>query len=115
MNFQGTVIKGNGEAGVQYHLPTANIFVEALGEGVFFGRTNYQHEWFPSLICIRNSGKNKILETHLFGFEGDLYHQHIEVQVDGKIRNLTPFISHDDMRKQIVIDIAVAKQRLGIA
>lgn len=114
MKYKGEVIHGLGEAGVTYALPTANIYVENAPVGVFVGKTNYLNSWYPSLICIRAPGERQVLEAHLFDFEGDIYHETIEVDVGQRIRHLAPFTTVEEMRALIEKDVQTARRLLDL-
>lgn len=114
MKYTGEVIHGLGEAGVTYALPTANIYVEGAPEGIFVGQTKYLNSWYPSLICIRVPGDRQVLESHLFDFEGDIYHETIEVDVGQRIRPLVPFTTVEDMHALIEKDVQTARRLLDL-
>src|SRR5690606_32338662 len=85
MEFVGIVSRGNGEAGSEYGIPTANILIDHAEEGVFIGYTEIKDRSLPALLCIRPnvvppefahehpSYKNQILETHIIDFSEDIY------------------------------------------
>ena len=54
-----------------------------------------------------------MLETHLFGFSGDLYDQTAEVTPLQKLRDERKFSSLDDLKAQIEIDAAQARAMLA--
>lgn len=116
MLYTGTVIKGAGEAGEVYNLPTANLFVKDLHmPGIYAGRTFYGKKSWPSLIYVReNKDGQNLVETHLFGFIGDLYGQEISIDLIEKIRDLETFSSVEQMRGLILDDVKEAHLKLHL-
>ena len=53
------------------------------------------------------------LETHLFDFDGDLYHQHLRVQLIDFLRPERKFASFDELKDQIVKDAETARAVLA--
>jgi riboflavin kinase/FMN adenylyltransferase len=53
------------------------------------------------------------LETHLFDFDGDLYHQHLRVQLIDFLRPERKFASFDELKDQIVKDAKTARAVLA--
>ena len=112
MIIRGEVIRG-AQLGRKMGFPTANIDAEALTNienGVYASKVRFaSHEYNAmSNIGMRPSvdGKTRLLETHLFGFEGDLYGQEIEVHLLRKIRDERRFSSIDELREQLQRDAA---------
>ena len=112
MIIRGEVIRG-AQRGRKMGCPTANIDAEALTNienGVYASKVRFSsHEYNAmSNIGMRPSvdGKTRLLETHLFGFEGDLYGREIEVHLLRKIRDERRFSSIDELREQLQRDAA---------
>lgn len=57
-------------------------------------------------------GDKVVLETHLFDFNRDIYGKYVEVHFKKKIRDEMRFLSLDELRAQIVKDVAEAKKIL---
>ena len=53
-----------------------------------------------------------MLEAHLFGFDGDLYGQRIEVEFVAKLRDEEKFADLDALRAQMDRDAAEARRIL---
>jgi riboflavin kinase/FMN adenylyltransferase len=51
-------------------------------------------------------GQRLTVETHLPGFEGDLYGAHMEVRFRHRLRGEAKFASVDELRDQIAKDVA---------
>ena len=59
------------------------------------------------------AGRDWLLETHLFDFDGDLYGQHLRVEFEGFIRHEEHFDSLDAMTEQMHRDALQAKALLN--
>lgn len=59
------------------------------------------------------SGKKERLEVHVFDFDGDLYDQHVRVELVGFLRAERKFAGLDRLREQINLDIAACKVMLA--
>ena len=110
MIIRGEVIRG-AQLGRKIGFPTANIDAHRLTEienGVYASKVIFLgHEYNAmSNIGMRPSvdGTTRLLETHLFGFEGDLYGKEIEVHLLRKIRDEQRFSSIDALREQFKRD-----------
>ena len=110
--IRGKVIRG-AQLGRKMGFPTANIDAEGLTEienGVYASEVEYDGRLYSAMsnIGLRPSvdGTTRLLETHLFGFEGDLYGQQIEVHLVRKIRDEKRFASIDELRQQLERDAA---------
>ena len=114
----GIVVHGN-QNGRKIGFPTANMslnadnkFIPQLGvylcevhinAGKFYGLTNMGYR--PTL----NKDEGIHIETHILGFDGDLYGQGIEIQFMEKIRSEKRFDSFEELKNQIAADLAWAK------
>ena len=118
----GTVVHGN-QNGRKIGFPTANMllnadnkFIPQLGvylcevhikSGTYFGLTNMGYR--PTL----NKDEGIHIETHILGFDGDIYGQEIVIKFMEKIRSEKRFDSFDDLKNQISADLAWAKLYLA--
>jgi riboflavin kinase/FMN adenylyltransferase len=118
----GIVVHGN-QNGRKIGFPTANMslnadnkFIPQLGvylcevhlkTGKYFGLTNMGYR--PTL----NKDEGIHIETHILGFDGDLYGQGIEIQFMEKIRSEKRFDSFEELKNQIAADLAWAKLYLA--
>jgi riboflavin kinase/FMN adenylyltransferase len=57
-------------------------------------------------------GSKVVLETHLFDFNRDIYGKYVEVHFKKKIRDEMRFHSMDELKAQIIKDVAEAKKIL---
>lgn len=110
MVIKGKVIHG-AQLGRQMGFPTANIDASGLssiGNGVYSSRVKIEHTEYRAMsnIGLRPSvdGNTRLLETHIFDFEGDLYGQTIEVELINKIRDEQHFASLDELKAQLKQD-----------
>jgi riboflavin kinase/FMN adenylyltransferase len=114
----GTVIEGQ-KLGRTIGFPTANIIPEAscrLRHGVYAVRVTVGEATYDG---VANYGRRPtvgegpaLLEVFLFGFEGDLYGQVIEVDFAAFIRGEEKFASLEALTAQIGKDAARAKELL---
>ena len=58
-------------------------------------------------------GCRRRLETHLFGFDGDLYGRTLRVELLEKIRDERTFPSVESLGRQLAEDRATILQRIG--
>ena len=114
----GKVITGR-KIGRTIGFPTANLIPEKYlvmpAIGVYITRTLYQEQWYNSVTNVGTSPTLKgdrgvTLETHMMGFEGELYGKDIEVFFIKKIRNEERFESREGLINQIKIDIEEANK-----
>ena len=103
----------HGEAlGRTIGFPTANLQIDvsmsAPSEGVYVTVTEVDGILYKSFT---NYGSKPtfendkiLLETHLFGFDGDLYGKEIKVYFMDKIRGVTKFPSVDALKEQLLED-----------
>ena len=118
---QGRVIKGCG-IGKTLVYPTANIAVKkrllwpaggvyltAVGNvdsGLKYGVTNVGAR--PTF----DDFKESFAETHILGFNGDIYGREIRLCFLEKLRETKQFASAEELRKQIAIDIEESRSLL---
>jgi riboflavin kinase/FMN adenylyltransferase len=116
--ISGTVVHGN-QNGRKIGFPTANMslnadnkFIPQLGvylvqveveSGSYYGLTNMGYR--PTL----NKDEGIHIETHILGFDGDIYGQPISLKFIEKIRSEKRFDSFDELKNQIAADLAWAK------
>lgn len=110
MIIRGEVIRG-AQLGRKMGFPTANIDAQGLSEienGVYASEVTIAGNRYNAMsnIGLRPSvdGTTRLLETHLFGFDGDLYGKEIEVHLLRKIRNEQRFASIEALREQLQRD-----------
>ncbi|MBO7219828.1 MAG: riboflavin kinase [Alistipes sp.] len=107
---EGVVIGGN-QLGRKLGFPTANIAISndlAVENGVYCSKVFVEDKEYVAMtnVGVRPSvdGSKRLLETHLFGFEGLLYGLTLRVELYDKIRDEKKFSSVDELREQIAKD-----------
>ena len=116
---EGVVIGGN-RLGRKLGFPTANIAIDErldIENGVYSSRVVVEGESYVAMtnVGVRPSvdGSRRLLETHLFDFEGSLYDLHLRVELYDKIRDEKKFGSVDELRQQIEKDSNKIKQLMA--
>lgn len=105
------VVTAGRQVGRELGFPTANLEVNedfGLADGVYRARAyvnNIAYDAMANLGCNPTVGHTqRHLETHLFGFEGDLYGSELRVELLEKIRDERRFDSVEALREQIEKD-----------
>ena len=95
--------------------PTANMQVGGVDveNGVYLSSVCIDgREWKAmSNVGVRPSvdGKCRLLETHIFDFEGDLYGRRLEVRLVRKVRDEQRFASVDELKEQLHNDFELIR------
>jgi riboflavin kinase / FMN adenylyltransferase len=116
--IKGKVQKGK-QLGKKIGFPTANIDINdyvLASPGVYAVRVQ-RYKLKKYLRGIANlgyrptfNGKKILLEVHLFNFSGNLYNKYLLVEFLKFIRKEKKFKNIDQLKKQIKIDLLVAKK-----
>ncbi len=113
--IEGVVIGGN-QLGRKLGFPTANIAISddlAVANGVYSSKVFVEGKEYVAMtnVGIRPSvdGSKRLLETHLFDFEGLLYGLTLRVELYDKIRDEKKFDSVEELREQIACDAESVK------
>ena len=116
---EGVVIGGN-RLGRKLGFPTANIAIDddlAVENGVYSSKVVVEGEEYVAMtnVGVRPSvdGTKRLLETHLFGFEGLLYGLTLRVELYDKIRDEKKFSSVNELREQITKDSNQIKELMA--
>ena len=117
-SIEGMVQKGR-QVGKKIGFPTCNIDIKdyvLAKPGVYAVRV-LRKNTFKILKGIANLGyrptfnqKKILLEVHLFNFSGNLYNKHLSVEFLKFIRKEKKFKTADQLKKQIKIDLLIAKK-----
>ncbi|SHE33507.1 MULTISPECIES: bifunctional riboflavin kinase/FAD synthetase [Caloramator] len=114
-SIYGAVEKGN-QIAREMGYPTANIYVDdriALRNGVYATKTVINGKEYSSISNIgikpTFNGKQKVLETHLFNTNINLYGKEIMVKFLKFIRDEQKFDSIINLKKRIQEDIIIAR------
>jgi riboflavin kinase/FMN adenylyltransferase len=114
----GRVVHGD-KLGRTIGYPTANIKMfrkNAPVDGVFaVTMTGIEDKEFQGIANVGtrptvNGSSKVILETHLFDFNKDIYGRYVQVHFKQKIRDEMRFPSLDQLKAQIVKDVAETKK-----
>lgn len=115
--LRGRVVYGK-RLGRKIGFPTLNIEIPSNllppKTGVYVSKTKYGGALYQS---ITNIGSNPTVEnapvrseTHVFGFDQNIYGEEAEIQLFARVRDEKKFHSVDELRAQIAMDIAFAKE-----
>jgi riboflavin kinase/FMN adenylyltransferase len=111
--LKGKVIRGRG-IGKQFTVPTANIQLDKNYKtpepGVYSGSVFLKNKKYKAAIFIGPrltfNLSNTSIEAAIIDFNGDLYNNKIELEIRKKIRNIKKFSSKENLKKQILKDMA---------
>ena len=106
----GKVIHG-AQLGRRMGFPTANLDasqIKGADNGVYCSRAVVEGKIYGAMsnLGCRPSvdGQSRLLETHIFDFNGDIYGKTIEVRLLSKIRDEKRFDSIEELRRQLERD-----------
>ncbi|CEO87335.1 bifunctional riboflavin kinase/FAD synthetase [Syntrophaceticus schinkii] len=114
--LRGKIMTGD-QRGRKLGFPTANIHVsdELLvpQNGVYAGEALIQGKHYLTVTNIGvhptfGSSRQELIEAHLLDFQGDIYHEDIEISLFERMRDERKFESPDLLIKQIRKDIEIA-------
>ena len=118
--IDGVVIEGD-KIGRELGFPTINIQTEneILPEGVFKTGTEIDGKMYDSITYIGTSptllsGKVKKVETHILGFEKNIYGKEVRVYFEKRLRGEMTFDSQTKLIDQIKKDIQRLKVDKGL-
>jgi len=111
-SLSGIVVKGD-RIGRKIGYPTANLNIQEEYKllpqnGVYLLRSKLQGKEYFGMMNIGKrptvSGKQTQIESHFFGFQGDLYDQKISIELLEKIRDEKKFDSLESLKNQLDMD-----------
>jgi len=106
--YSGIVQKGS-EYGSRLGFPTANIPLDDTEvSGIFAAKVRVEREEYGAVVYADE--RNKVLESHLLDFSGDLYGKEIEVELLEKLRDDRRFESEEEARQVIAGDVQKARE-----
>jgi riboflavin kinase/FMN adenylyltransferase len=121
-NITGVVVTGS-DRGKRLGFPTANLQIQEgrayPGPGVYVCLAEIAGRRWKAVtnIGVRPTFEEKqeiaTVETHLLDFQGDLYHQEVELAFIERLRDERHFSNSDALISQINKDIQKARQILG--
>jgi riboflavin kinase/FMN adenylyltransferase len=120
LKLAGVVVRGDGR-GRLLGYPTANVQLTSADsvpdDGVYAGRIRLQDgsEHVTALSVGRRptyyEDGDLLVEAHLLDFDGDLYGQHVELEVGAHVRGQMRFSSGDELVSQIARDVEMVRER----
>ncbi len=109
---EAEVVHGQ-QLGRELGFPTANMDVagrDDISNGVYLSYVRVDGRDYKGMsnVGVRPSvdGRTRLLETHLFGYRGNLYGRTLKVRLVEKIRDERKFRSVDELRQQLERDAA---------
>lgn len=118
MIVKGEVIHG-AQLGRKMGFPTANIdahSLEGVDNGVYYSQVQLDGRLYNAMSNVGTrpsvDGQQRLLETHIFGYAGNLYGRVIEVDLRLKIRDERRFASIDELQRQLKRDAALCNPEL---
>ncbi|MBR5947321.1 MAG: bifunctional riboflavin kinase/FAD synthetase [Clostridia bacterium] len=118
--LSGTVMQ-NKRIGSTIGFPTANILPDETRaipqDGVYISMARLAGDMLPSVTNIGTNptvgGRSRMIETHIFDFNRDIYGEAIEVFFVKRLRGVKAFSSLDELKAQIASDCKTAKEYFG--
>ena len=122
LTISGVVIHGR-EEGRQIGFPTVNFLlpenVVVPGRGVYCSQVTLDNKTYPAITNIGSAptfdSSEELAETHIIGFEKDLYGKTIEVSLIKKLRDIEKFDSKEKLINQLEkdkeISVLINKQK----
>ena len=116
--IEGFVEKGR-QLGQKIGFPTCNIDIKnyVIAKPGVYAVNVYQKNSLSCLKGIANIGyrptfnqKKILLEVHIFNFSGNLYNKHLTVEFKKFIRKEQKFKNVNQLKKQINLDLTIAKK-----
>jgi riboflavin kinase/FMN adenylyltransferase len=116
----GRVTHGRGE-GADLVVPTANVvpvrFAAIPADGVYAGHVEVANSTVASAISVGAApsfpDSRHLVEAHLIGFGGDLYHAELTVSFARRIRDLERFDDPDKLRSRVLRDVEITRETVG--
>lgn len=109
VTVEGEVIHG-AKLGRQMGFPTANMEVGGVDieNGVYLSSVTIDGRVWRAMsnVGVRPSvdGRSRLLETHIFDFQGDLYGRVLRVDLLRKVRDEKKFSSIEELKNQLMQD-----------
>jgi riboflavin kinase / FMN adenylyltransferase len=125
----GVVVRGD-RRGRAMGYPTANVesppFTAIPADGVYAGhlvtrdpRTGKSRERFPAAISVGSNptfqGSRRTVEAYVLDFDGDLYGEHVGVEIVQRLRPMAAFPDVDALLVAMTKDVTETRAVLGLA
>lgn len=107
--ISGTIIRGKGK-GSRIGFPTINVRIPKDKllplDGVYKVSVSYdKHDFLGAMFC-----RHTVIEVHLIGFSGDLYHKEVVIKLLKRIRDIEEFPDDSALRAAIAFDVKKVKR-----
>ena len=110
-SIRGTVVSGK-HLGRTYGFPTVNLDVTQNmllpADGVYATNVVYKGTTYKAITNVGKTSFDKIemrnIETHILGFDSNIYGEEIEVKFLDKMRGFIPFSNLDELKNQLEKD-----------
>jgi riboflavin kinase / FMN adenylyltransferase len=115
--LRGTVVRGDGR-GAALGFPTANLQLDIAdkllpADGIYAVRVYCARRRFDGLLHLGGrpvfQDERRVIEAHLFDFEGDLYGRLLDVRLCARLRAVESFASAADLVDAMHADAAAAR------
>ena len=115
-SMEGRVVEGD-RRGRTLGFPTANISMQPEQampkDGIYATLAHLGQRTLPSVtnIGVRPTfgGLNRLVETYIFDFDGDLYGKRLSIDLVARLRDEMRFRSAEELKKQMAKDVAEAR------
>jgi riboflavin kinase / FMN adenylyltransferase len=119
-SLRGVVVEGD-RRGRALGFPTANVLPDAAalvpGRGVYAGHVRVGEERYGACtnvgVAPTFERRESRIEAYLLGYEGDLYGEVVDVTFEERLRPEKRFSGVDELKEQIVRDVAEARRVVG--
>lgn len=119
-SLRGVVVEGD-RRGRTLGFPTANVLPDAAalvpGRGVYAGHVRVGEERYGACtnvgVAPTFERRESRIEAYLLGYEGDLYGEVVDVTFEERLRPEKRFSGVDELKEQIVRDVAEARRVVG--
>ena len=115
----GRVMPGR-RLGRELGFPTANLEVPdgwTPADGVYRSRVTVGGETYEAMSNLGSNptvgGCRRRLESHLFGYAGDLYGRTVTVELCEKVRDERTFATVEALRRQLELDRAAVEKMIN--
>lgn len=111
-HFSGVVVRGEGEAGPLYGIPTANLKLSESPDieiGIYAAVVDYDGKKYNASVCYGPEEDSKF-EVHLFDFDADISGKQLSGEIVEKISEFVELYSEERLRQKILHDIEIIKE-----
>jgi len=111
-HFSGVVVRGEGEAGALYGIPTANLHLSEFPDieiGIYAAVVEHNGKKYNASVCYGPEEDSKC-EVHLFDFDEDISGKELNGEIVEKISEFVEMYSVERLRQKILHDIEIIKE-----